>query len=90
MKQGLARRAWVTLATVLLLAAFASAARARVDTANLDQSYEYADTRQVVALVDQAADLVAARGEAAFDDFRISGSPWRQGDTYIFVLDPTG
>jgi signal transduction histidine kinase len=34
--------------------------------------------------------LVRTKGEAAFGDFRMSGSRWRQGETYIFVLDLKG
>jgi signal transduction histidine kinase len=52
--------------------------------------YEYQDTRDLVALVDEAAALVASKGEAAFADFRVPFSRWRQDDSYIFVLDPQG
>src|SRR5512147_336003 len=58
--------------------------------ANLDQSYQYEDTRELVALVTDATELVRTKGEAALSEFRVSGSRWRQGDTYIFVLDPKG
>ncbi|MFI5394175.1 MAG: cache domain-containing protein [Candidatus Binatia bacterium] len=37
-----------------------------------------------------AAELVHTKGEGAFTNFRVSGSRWRQGETYIFVLDPQG
>ena len=37
-----------------------------------------------------AAELIRKKGEAAFTDFRVAGSRWRQGETYIFVLDPQG
>ncbi|MDX5438704.1 MAG: cache domain-containing protein [Pontibacter sp.] len=47
-------------------------------------------TRQMVMLVKNAASLVQSKGEAAFDDFRQKGSKWRQGDSYIFVLDTQG
>lgn len=55
-----------------------------------DDDYQYEDTRELVRLVDEAAALVAARGEAAFDDLREAGSRWRQDDSYVFVLDPDG
>lgn len=58
--------------------------------ARSDQSYESSDSRDLVALVTDAAELVCTKGEAAFADFRVSGSRWRQGQTYVFVLDPTG
>jgi signal transduction histidine kinase len=52
--------------------------------------YEHSETRELVALVDDAAPLVSGKGEAAFDEFRVSGSRWRQGESYIFVLDLQG
>lgn len=55
-----------------------------------EQTYEHPETRQLVALVNDAAERVAARGEAAFDEFRAPGSRWRHQETYIFVLDPRG
>lgn len=48
------------------------------------------DTARLVALVKDAAELVRLKGEAAFSEFRVPGSRWRQGDTYIFVLAPDG
>ena len=60
------------------------------NAADLAQSYENEETREIVDLVNDAAELVNAEGEAAFNDFRASGSRWRQGEMYIFVLDPQG
>lgn len=45
---------------------------------------------EIISLVKEAAELIRVKGEAAFDEFRIAGSRWRMGDTYIFVLDPSG
>ncbi len=59
-------------------------------TATLDQRYEHADTRNLVALVNDAAEVMRTRGETACSEFRVAGSRWRQGETYIFVLDPDG
>lgn len=53
-------------------------------------AYEHADTRELVALVSDAADLVRVRGESALDAFRSPGSRWRRGESYVFVLDPEG
>lgn len=50
----------------------------------------YDSTKQLIALVKDASELVRVKGEAAFSDFRQSGSRWRQGETYIFVIDPQG
>jgi signal transduction histidine kinase len=55
-----------------------------------DQLYQYEETRERIQLVKDAAELVRSKGEAAFSDFRVSGSRWRQDETYIFVLDPNG
>jgi signal transduction histidine kinase len=52
--------------------------------------YEDKETRKLVVLVKDAAELVRTKGDAAFADLRRSGSQWRQGETYIFVLDPEG
>jgi hypothetical protein len=48
------------------------------------------DTRELVALVNDAASLVQTRGETAFATFRVAGSRWRQKETYIFVLGREG
>ena len=58
-------------------------------TANA-QSYEQTDTRELVALVNDASELVRTQGETAFREFRTSGTRWRQGEKYVFVLDPAG
>ena len=56
----------------------------------LEQRYEYPETRALVALVNDAAELVSIRGATAFDELRTAGSRWRQGEMYIFVLAPDG
>jgi signal transduction histidine kinase len=58
--------------------------------AEAGQTYEHKETLDIVALVNGAAELIGTKGEAAFSDFRVSGSRWRQGDIYIFVLDTQG
>jgi len=55
-----------------------------------DQHYQYEETRELIHLVKDATELVRSKGEAAFSDFRVAGSRWRQEETYIFVLDPKG
>lgn len=52
--------------------------------------YQYPETRALVQLVNDAADLLRTKGQAAFAGFRAPGSRWRQAETYIFVLDPQG
>ena len=62
----------------------------KVNSSNSDQTFENEGAREIVALVNDAADLVHIKGEAAFKDFRVNGGRWRQGEMYIFVLDPEG
>ena len=54
------------------------------------QRYEHAETQALVSLVNDAARLVETQGEGAFSTFRMPNSRWRQDETYIFVLDPSG
>ena len=77
-----------TLATAFLLQAFNG--YAQTPSSNTDQPYRDVETRGLVALVGDAAALVHARGESVLSDFAVAGSRWRQGETYIFVLDPEG
>jgi signal transduction histidine kinase len=84
---GLAPLARPTLLAVLIpLVALSGNAQ----TVTAEPSYQHADTRELVALVKDASEVVHTKGEAAFNDFRVPGSRWRQGETYIFVLDPQG
>jgi signal transduction histidine kinase len=59
-------------------------------TATLERLYEHEETRELVALVNDAAELVRTSGDAAFSELGVSGSRWRHEETYIFVLDPEG
>jgi len=79
----------VPLGAVLVLLQACSGTAQPVAT-NVHQSYEYKETRELMALVTDATELVRTKGEAALSEFRVSGSRWRQGETYIFVLDPKG
>lgn len=59
--------------------------------ATINPSLNYhSNTEELMALVKDATELVRTKGEAAFSEFRISGSRWHQEETYIFVLDPQG
>lgn len=44
----------------------------------------------VETFVNRAADLIEAKGKAAFAEFRKPGSSWRQGELYLFVSDVEG
>lgn len=59
-------------------------------TAPLDELYEHADTLKLVKLVNDAAELIHVNGETALDELRVSGSRWRNGESYVFVIDPKG
>ncbi len=78
------------LLLVCLVSLAASGSSAGTVTIPDNHVYQYRATRELVALVNDAAERVRANGEASFTDFRVSGSRWRHGDAYIFVLDPLG
>ena len=54
------------------------------------EELQYEESRKLVALVDEAAALIAEKGEEAFKILSVEGSKWRHGETYIFVLSPDG
>ncbi len=45
----------------------------------------YAETKQLIDLVERAAALVKSQGQKACAEFKKENGPWRQGDAYIFV-----
>jgi signal transduction histidine kinase len=47
-------------------------------------------SKLLVQLVKDAAEMVRTKDDKAFTEFRVPGSRWRQGERYIFVLDPEG
>lgn len=86
------KHAIMSVAVLLLIVATAPSVSARQDyeAERLSDGYQYQETRDLVRFVNDAAEVLRAYGEAAFDNFRIEGGRWRQGDTYIFVIDPRG
>jgi signal transduction histidine kinase len=50
----------------------------------------YEDTRHLVRFVEDAAQLLEARGTAAFSEFDRPDSRWRTSSTYLFVYDANG
>lgn len=52
--------------------------------------YEHEETRALVALVSDAAEKVRTEGRTAFPELATPESRWRQGETYVFVIDPEG
>ena len=63
---------------------------ANVSAGNDVSEYQYKKTRDHVAYVHQAADLLEEKGEKAFEEFREKGSKWFNQDRYLFVYDLTG
>jgi signal transduction histidine kinase len=81
--------AWRTILLGVLLLRISDVG-ARTPAPPGDAVPQHAETRELVALVNDAAELVRTRGEAAFGDLSTAGSRWRQGEAYVFVLDPGG
>jgi len=52
--------------------------------------YLYADTKQLVFLVEEAAGLVEELGPKAFREFAVRGSRWLDDSHYLFVYDLNG
>ena len=46
--------------------------------------------QETEALVNKAAALIDAKGRAAFSEFRVKGTEWFHGDTYLFAYDLKG
>ena len=69
------------LIAFFIAAAFACAARAAVAA---DQPHSSPEAKKIVALVDQAAKLVAEKGKDAFPELR-KDKKWNDGNTYIFI-----
>jgi len=51
---------------------------------------QYEQTKQVIALVEKAAELLKREGPQAFSKFRQKNSRWFHGDSYVFVHDGKG
>ncbi len=50
----------------------------------------YAETTQIIDLVERAAEVVKSQGQEACTEFKMETGPWRQGDAYIFVNGTSG
>ena len=50
----------------------------------------YAETKQLIDLVERAAAVVKSQGQEACAEFKEENGSWRQGDAYIFVHDMRG
>lgn len=52
--------------------------------------YAYRENRELISLVNRAADLIRQTGEAAFNDFARIDSKWFRNQRYLFVYDSGG
>ena len=80
------------LATAFVaLAACAPEAPESSDVGRLDAPEPmYAETTQLIDLVERAAAVVKTQGQDACAEFKMEPGPWRQGDAYIFVNGASG
>lgn len=69
---------------ILLLAGFICPTFPAFSQSSPPTSERAAQTKE---LVDKAAALIDSKGKAAFAEFRIKGSEWFHGDTYLFAYD---
>ena len=76
-------------AVVVLLTGFGISALRAADDDRLPQP-QYKQTKQVIALVKKAAEVLKREGPQAFSKFRQKNSEWFHGDSYVFVNDLKG
>lgn len=76
------------IAVVVFTAFFGHGAMA-VDASKL-APYAFEDTKQLVKLVEDAAQLIETHGAAAFVEFAKPGSRWRTTESYLYVYSPDG
>lgn len=73
----------------LLACGMTLSARADVKRSASDL-YEYSDTRELVRLVEDAAELLESRGEDAFSEFAVPDSRWFHDSSYLYVYTANG
>lgn len=73
----------------LLACGMTLSARADVKRSASDL-YEYSDTRELVRLVEDAAELLESRGEDAFTEFAVPDSRWFHDSSYLYVYTANG
>ena len=77
-------KTWLTMALGLVLICAGGSAPAA------EPEYQYAQTKELVKFVQDAAKLIQSQGEEAFKQFADPEGPWRKGEMYIFVDTPQG
>src|ERR1044071_3146483 len=86
----------IYLVVLLSAAAVAQSLQPRAQAVNSRKTelksdeYQYNETRELVQLVNDAANIVRLKGDMAFTEFRVADSRWRKDEAYIFVLDSKG
>ena len=78
----------VTVAVVTLLL-FCCSCRENIQNWDKTRPYLYEDTKRLVTLVEDAADLMEKQGTTVFTEFGTRGSRWLE-DTYLFIYDLNG
>jgi signal transduction histidine kinase len=81
---------WMLGTTLPLLIELALLHPAMAFTGQDPSVYEYKDTRDLVAMVNEAAELFAQKGEEAYQELGRRGSRWLLGERYIFTYDLNG
>ncbi len=76
-------------ASIALLAVVAAAENSNADRPDAPEP-TYAETKQLIDLVERAAEVVKSQRQEACAEFKKESGPWRRGDAYIFVYDMSG
>jgi len=85
------RNAVARLAALVFLASLnLGPAPAFADSGEALSVYMYDDTKRLVSLVEDAADLMQRQGETAFAEFAENGSRWFTDELYLFVYHIDG
>ncbi len=85
------RNAVARLAALVFLASLnLGPAPAFADSGEALSVYMYDDTKRLVSLVEDAADLMQRQGETAFAEFAENGSRWFTDEFYLFVYHIDG
>ena len=77
------------IAVVVLLTGVGISGLRAADEDRLPQP-QFKQTKQVIALVKKAAEVLKREGPQAFSKFRQKNSEWFHGDSYVFVNDLKG
>ena len=68
-------------------AAIVLAALLCVVLSGVGRAQETVTPQEVIDMVREAAEYLAANGDAVLDEFNDPNGPWVYGDTYVFVMD---